>query len=186
MCASSLARQTGSEHPCSLTWICLRQVGVTVKSKYLNFPLAAFAVAPSGPFCSGLKPFFHLSKDTTDCDGRAAAVPSGVQPSTSTAGCWSLTQMDSAGGRWHLPFHCLERSFSGLTLLSLILVLCNSITLVKLCPDLCQWEWTEYQPLSLLLSKVWCYTISGHHHVLVVQQIRIMFGKSLVLQFNLC
>lgn len=38
---------------------------------------------------------------------------------------WSLTQMDGAGGRWHLPFHCLERPFSGLTLHSLTLVLCN-------------------------------------------------------------
>lgn len=63
----------------------------------------------------------------------------------------SLSQMVGAGGRWHLlPFHCLGRSFLGLILPSLILVLCNSITLVKLPPDLCWCEWMEYQPLNLL------------------------------------
>lgn len=66
---------------------------------------------------------------------------------------WSglpLSQMDRVEGRWHLFFHCLYRSVLSLTLLLLIFVLHNWITPVKLLPDLCWCEWTEYQPLSLL------------------------------------
>lgn len=184
LCVSSLASQTGSEQPCALAWLWLRQVGVTVKSKYLIF----LQGGPSESLFLWSQTLFFPEQRYHRLWQKGCCSPdrgSANRDKHSRLG-WSLTQMDGAGGRWHLLFHCLERSFSGLTLHSLTLVLCNSITLVRLPPGLCQCQRTEYQRLSLLLNKVWCYSISGHHHVLVVQQIRIMLGKSLVLQFNLC
>lgn len=62
LCASSLARQTGSEQPCSLAWVWLGQVGVTVESRYLIFPVASFGVAPSSQFSLVSNPFFHRAK----------------------------------------------------------------------------------------------------------------------------
>lgn len=63
-CASSLARQTGSEQLCSLAWIWLRQVGVTVKSKYL--PCGFFWGDPIKPLFLWSQTLFSPRKSTTN------------------------------------------------------------------------------------------------------------------------
>lgn len=134
------------------------------KIQVSDLPCGFLWGGPIKSFSLVSNPFYLLAKVPQSVTKGLLQSLLGFSPPQAQQAGVVLGSDEQCWGRWNLPFHCLERSFSGLTLLSLILVLCNSITLVRLPPDLCHREWispwafcwTKYD-VTLFLDIIMCW-----------------------------
>lgn len=155
LCVSNLLRQTSSKQPCTLAWNWPTCVGTAVKFKNPVIAVTSLGTAPSPQGVSDPKPpaLFTLSKVAVGWTtvGLPQALSRLELPSSRTG---------LARGDTFFPF-----TASGLILSSLILVLCNSITLVKLPPDLYWCEWMGSSPWgfdwSMMLHYFWTSSCAG-------------------------